>query len=134
MSIGCDTKTSLSQKIDMTVRNAENEMYKEKALNRNRTDTDMLNALIMWLYNKNPMEEQHAANVSEICRMIAEALGLPQTEIKLLRNAGFLHDIGKVGISESILRKCSEFTDQKKSNTGSTQPSATGCSTSLTVP
>ncbi len=114
MSIGCDTKTSVSQKIDMTVRNAENEMYKEKALNRNRTDTDMLNAIIMWLYSKSPMEEQHAANVSEICRTIAEALGLPQTEIRLLRNAGFLHDIGKVGISESILQKRGEFTDQEE--------------------
>jgi diguanylate cyclase (GGDEF)-like protein/PAS domain S-box-containing protein len=83
MSLGCDTKTSASQKIDMTVKNAENEMYKEKALN------------------------------SEICRSIAEALELPQTEIKLLRNAGFLHDIGKVSISESILRKCGEFTAQE---------------------
>ena len=114
MSLGCDTKTAIAENIDITVKNAENEMYKEKALNRNKTDTDMINAIIMTLYSKSPPEEQHAANVSEMCRSIAEALGLPQTEIKLIRSAGFLHDIGKVGISESILRKCGEFTDQEE--------------------
>jgi diguanylate cyclase (GGDEF)-like protein/PAS domain S-box-containing protein len=114
MSLGRDTKTSVTQKIDMTIKNAENDMYKEKALNRNKIDTDMINAIIMSLYSKSPLEEQHAANMSEMCRAIAEALGLPQPEIKLLRSAGFLHDIGKVGIDEGILRKCGEFTAQEE--------------------
>lgn len=114
MSLGCSTKTTLSETIDMTQKNAENEMYKEKTLNRNRTDTDLINATIMSLYSKCPQEEQHAANVSEICRTIAEALGLPQAEVKLLRSGGFLHDIGKVAISEEILRKGREFTDQEE--------------------
>jgi diguanylate cyclase len=114
MSLGCDTKTTAAQNIDITTKNAENEMYKEKALNRNLTDTDMINAIIMSLYSKSPPEEQHSANVSEMCRAIGEELGLPQTEIKQLRNAGFLHDIGKVGIQESILQKRGEFTDQEE--------------------
>jgi diguanylate cyclase (GGDEF)-like protein/putative nucleotidyltransferase with HDIG domain len=114
MSLGCATKTTMLENIDRIIKNAENEMYKEKALNRTKTDTDLINAIIMSLYSKNPPEEQHAANVSEMCRAIAEALGLPPTEIKLLRNAGFLHDIGKVGISESTLRKQGEFTDQEE--------------------
>lgn len=114
MSLGCDTKTAISQKIDRTLKNAENEMYKEKTLNRNRTDTDMINTIIMSLYSKSPHEEQHAANVSELCRAIGEALNLSHTEIKHLRTAGFLHDIGKVGISADILGKRGEFTDQEE--------------------
>lgn len=114
MSLGCDTKTTPPENIDITIKNAENEMYKEKALNRIKTDTDMINAVIMSLYSKSPHEEQHSANVSELCRAIGEALGLPQTQITQLRNAGFLHDIGKIGISESILRNCGEFTDQEE--------------------
>ncbi len=114
MSMGCDTKTSPSEFIDMTIKNAENQMYKEKALNRNKNETDMINAIIMSLYSKSPHEEQHSANVSEICRSIGAALGLPQTEITQLRNAGFLHDIGKISISESILKNRGEFTDQEE--------------------
>lgn len=114
MSLGCSTKTTLSENIDIILRKAENEMYKEKTLNRNKTDTDLINATIMLLYSKSPQEEQHAANVSEICRAMAEALGLPQTEVKLLRSAGFLHDIGKVAISEDILKKGREFTDEEE--------------------
>lgn len=114
MSLGCDTKTAKDQKIDMTIQNAETEMYKEKALNRNKTDADLINALIMSLYGKNPPEELHSSNVSEMCRAIGEALGLPQTQLRQLRNAGYLHDIGKVGISEEILHKHGEFTDREE--------------------
>ncbi len=114
MSLGCATKTTTSEHIDITLKDAENEMYKEKALNRSKTDTDMINAIIMTLYSKSPPEEQHAANVSEMCRAVGEALKLPKTECKLLRSAGFLHDIGKVSISDAILRKRSEFTHREE--------------------
>jgi diguanylate cyclase (GGDEF)-like protein/PAS domain S-box-containing protein/putative nucleotidyltransferase with HDIG domain len=100
MSLGCDTKVTMSQPVDLIMKNAENNMYQDKSQNRNKVDTDMINAIIMTLYKKFPLEEQHSLNVSELCRTIGEALGLPATEITMLRRAGLLHDIGKVRIGE----------------------------------
>lgn len=101
MSLGCDAKTAVTQSIDMTMKNAESEMYREKAKSRGTVNADMINALIMSLYSKDPGAEQHADNVSDICKMLGEALELPETEVAVLRSAGLLHDIGKVGM-ESV--------------------------------
>jgi hypothetical protein len=121
MSLGCDTKTSASQKIDMTVKNAENEMYKEKALNRNRTDTDMLNAIIMSLYSKSPPEEQHAANVSEICRSIAEAL---ESSFFATRASSTIS--GRSASVRVSFGNAASSPHRKISNTGSIPSSVTG--------
>ncbi|SHI20590.1 PAS domain S-box-containing protein/diguanylate cyclase (GGDEF) domain-containing protein [Sporobacter termitidis DSM 10068] len=105
MSLGCDTKSDGRQKLAQTMKNAENEMYKEKARSRNKVNADMLNAVIMALYGKSPREERHSANVSELCKAIGEALGLPDTEVAQLRSAGFMHDIGKIGIDTDAAGK-----------------------------
>lgn len=47
----------------------------------------------------------HLWRVSQYCRQIAEAAGLPAEMIFLSRLGGFLHDIGKVGIPDVILGK-----------------------------
>ena len=47
----------------------------------------------------------HVVRVSSYCRIIALALGLPESEAELLYNAAPLHDTGKIGIPDSILFK-----------------------------
>lgn len=114
MSLGCDTKTEISKNIKATIKNAENQMYKEKTLNRQKVNSDMMNAVIMLLYKKNEREEQHSETVSDWCRSIGEAIGLTETEIAKLRSAGFLHDIGKICIPDKILSKKGERTKEEE--------------------
>ena len=47
----------------------------------------------------------HSAAVASYCEMIGREMGLPDQRIARLRLAGMLHDIGKVGIADSILDK-----------------------------
>jgi putative nucleotidyltransferase with HDIG domain len=47
----------------------------------------------------------HSWEVAELSRLIAEALGLPESQVETVHLAGHLHDIGKIGIPDSILRK-----------------------------
>jgi len=47
----------------------------------------------------------HSTAVAGYCEAIARELGLPEQRIARLRLAGLLHDIGKVGIADSILDK-----------------------------
>jgi len=55
----------------------------------------------------------HSRKVSEYSVAMAEALGLPQDRIATIRAASLLHDIGKVGIPDSILSKQGPLTDEE---------------------
>ena len=47
----------------------------------------------------------HSERVSRWSRQLASVLGLQSQEIETVRQAGLLHDIGKIGVPETILRK-----------------------------
>ncbi len=53
----------------------------------------------------------HSRKVSEYAVSIAEALELPELQISTIRAAGLLHDIGKIGVPDSILNKKEPLTD-----------------------
>ena len=48
---------------------------------------------------------QHAQRVGRTAGLLAAELGLPSDEVELVRHAAPLHDIGKIGIADSILLK-----------------------------
>lgn len=52
----------------------------------------------------------HSMNVSRYAVILAEALGMNSTDIEIIRDAGLLHDIGKISIPEHILQKTSRLT------------------------
>ena len=52
---------------------------------------------------KSPYTYRHSANVAEYAAGIAAECGLPAAEQRRLRQAGLLHDVGKLGVSNRIL-------------------------------
>jgi len=59
------------------------------------------------------LESGHTDRVMEYAVSIAEAMDLPLERIGLLRFAGLLHDLGKLGVAEEILLKPSALTDEE---------------------
>jgi diguanylate cyclase (GGDEF)-like protein len=55
----------------------------------------------------------HSEDVTSHALFLAGALGLGEEERRLLRLAGLLHDIGKVGVPDGILRKPGPLTDDE---------------------
>lgn len=55
----------------------------------------------------------HSERVMERCMDIAHALCLPEEQKEVLKYAGLLHDIGKIGIDVGILRKPSKLTREE---------------------
>ncbi len=62
-------------------------------------------AMARWVEIKDPYTEGHLRRIAGYSERIAQAMGLPPTLVRTIRYAGILHDIGKIGVSESILRK-----------------------------
>lgn len=56
---------------------------------------------------------RHARDASEIAVRIARSLRLPEPDVRKIRIAGILHDIGKVGVSGKIIRKSSALSDRE---------------------
>ena len=52
----------------------------------------------------------HSERVGAASRRLALALGLPAGEVDVVARAGLLHDIGKIGIPETVLRKAGPLT------------------------
>ncbi|AWM41087.1 Cyclic di-GMP phosphodiesterase response regulator RpfG [Gemmata obscuriglobus] len=52
----------------------------------------------------------HTQRVTRYATMLGEKLGLPEDQIELIRIGGPLHDIGKIGIDDAILRKPGRLT------------------------
>ncbi len=55
----------------------------------------------------------HSRRVSEYSCAIAEAMKLPGHDVEVIRIGGFLHDIGKIGVPDDILRKPGKLTAEE---------------------
>ncbi len=56
---------------------------------------------------------EHVSRVAEICRLLAEKLGLGADRARIIYLAAPLHDIGKIGISDIVLQKPGRLTDEE---------------------
>ena len=66
---------------------------------------DTLRSLVIALEEKDPISAGHSERVGEYAEKIGRKLKMPEEELELLEQIGILHDIGKVGIPQNILRK-----------------------------
>ncbi len=62
---------------------------------------------------KDPYTQGHSRRVTQYSVAIAEEVNLDRKEIENVRYAGLLHDVGKIGINDSIIRKPSRLTDEE---------------------
>ena len=60
---------------------------------------------------KDPYTRGHSERVGAWSRSVAAALGLPPSDVDMIGQAGLLHDIGKIGVPEAVLRKRGELDD-----------------------
>lgn len=57
---------------------------------------------------------RHSQTVGALCELMARELGLPPDQVDRVRLAGVLHDIGKIGVPDSILRKPGPLADEER--------------------
>jgi len=72
-----------------------------------------LNALMTALDARDRETEGHSMRVSKVARMLGERMGLNSEQLKGLERGALLHDIGKIGISDTILHKPGKLTEEE---------------------
>lgn len=78
--------------------------------------TTFLNSITSLAYAleaKDRYTSGHSQRVTEMSVAIAQELGMPEDEVERIRLAGMLHDVGKIGVRESVLNKRGKLTDEE---------------------
>jgi HD-GYP domain-containing protein (c-di-GMP phosphodiesterase class II) len=75
------------------------------------TSFDILQGLVIAVDTKDRYTKRHSEDVARYATFLARRIGLPADDIATLSVAGLLHDIGKIGIPDHILRKPGRLTE-----------------------
>jgi len=70
-----------------------------------KTYFETISALAMAVEAKDPYSRGHSERVAQFCVQIAKELNLSEDDMTTLRDAAKLHDLGKIGITDQVLRK-----------------------------
>lgn len=76
-----------------------------------RLNAELFQSLAKVFDMRDPYVGGHAAQVAVYAVAIATEMGLPPEQIELIRQAAYLHDIGKLSIPEAILHKPGKLTN-----------------------
>ena len=77
------------------------------------SNLEVVAALAQALEERDSYTGEHSESVVELTARVAEALALDADEVKQIRSAALLHDIGKVGIPDGILHKPGPLDDRE---------------------
>lgn len=113
ISMGYATKYDMLTNINEVYKGAEDYMYRNKLFESVQMKRKTIQYILETLYNKNNREMLHYESVSRISRLIATELNLDREKIEKIEMAGFMHDIGKIGIDFSTLDKSGKLDPEK---------------------
>ena len=81
--------------------------------NLERISVATLETLVNALEAKDAYLRGHSARVADLSAMVAAELGLGDEQIEMVRTAGRLHDIGKIGIRDEVINKKGPLTAEE---------------------
>lgn len=108
--VAADEATSLCE----IFRRADNLMYRQKLLHRLSSRSAIVQALMGALEAKNVETREHVDRIGELALLVARRMGYPEGRILELELFAKFHDIGKVGVADSILNKPGRLTDDER--------------------
>lgn len=113
VSFGYEVKQFIDERMQDVFKRAEDHLYRHKLYESLSMRSQTISLVLNTLFEKNTREMMHSKRVGEIAELIAIKMGLSEENVRNLRTAGFMHDIGKIGIDESILNKPTRLTDSE---------------------
>lgn len=84
----------------------------EEIINHNHL-MEMVTSLAGAIDAKDPYTKGHSTSVSRYSEALARAINLPEAEVERIKIGAMLHDVGKIGIPESVLKKPGKLDDDE---------------------
>lgn len=106
-------KNKSDEDLNSVLKKAEMRLSREKLIDTSSMLSRTIEIIMNSLYEKNSREMEHSKRVSYWCEKIAQRMNLDSHIVSKLRIAGLMHDIGKIGIPDSILDKPNRLTEEE---------------------
>lgn len=113
ISLGSSTKNDNEQSLDEIIKNAENNMYRIKLSERKSSHNAIISSLKTTMYGKNQAPDMHEARLADLAIKMCKALNLPTHDTQEITLLATLHDIGKIGIDDNIIKKSDKLTEKE---------------------
>lgn len=113
LSLGCATRNNMDTTFEETSKQAEDNMRRHKLLESRSLHSSVLASIKATMFERSQETEEHAERLAELSHKLGIKLGLAQTELDDLKLLATLHDIGKVGIDDRILKKKGGLTEEE---------------------
>ncbi len=78
-----------------------------------KTYFETISALAMAVEAKDPYSRGHSERVANYAVVVAQDMGMSQEDVIMLRDAAKLHDLGKIGVVDKVLKKPGPLTPQE---------------------
>jgi putative two-component system response regulator len=75
---------------------------------------DTIRRLVLAAELKDQDTSEHIVRISRFSAVLGRALGMPADEVEVGSQAATMHDVGKIGIPDAILRKRGPLTDRER--------------------
>ena len=113
ISMGVGSKTIINASIADALDEAEDNMYSEKTIESETVRSDEIKIIIDTLHTASPRERAHSEEVSRLCEAFGKAARLSEMKVRQLKEAGYLHDIGKIVLSPELLNESYPLTKEE---------------------
>lgn len=113
IALGQSTKIKIEEPFEKVFKNAEELMYRIKLLEHKSIHSSIISSIKTTMFEKSNETEEHAERIAKLSRKLGENIGLNNEELNDLELVAMLHDIGKISVDGSILKKISQLTEDE---------------------
>jgi len=114
LSLGYQSASAQATNLYEIFKQADNLMYKQKLLHRLSSRSTIVQSLMAALEAKHVETREHVERLGELTLLLARRIGYPESKTNDLELFAKFHDIGKVGIADSILNKPGRLTAEER--------------------
>ena len=113
ISLGHATKTMETESMDDVLIAADESMTRQKLLDSRSAHNSILASIKAIMFEKSQETEEHAERLIKLSRSVGLVMLLSDDQLNELELLSTLHDIGKMGISASILSKRQKLSNEE---------------------
>lgn len=113
LSIGYASYSPSNSTIEDMLKAADDYMYREKLFHRQSMRSRNIDTLSAMLEERDFITQGHGDRMSTLVVALSKAIHFPETEIESMALFAQFHDIGKIGISDTILFKPYKLTEKE---------------------
>ena len=111
LSLGIATAENDAEPLTKILKKSDDRMYRDKTCRRDSTRSLLVDILLTALAERDYMNEGHGDRLAALCINMGEKINLSSQQLADLALLAQVHDLGKVGIPDSILFKADLLSD-----------------------